>query len=137
HARSCGLPYETLPFIRFAEQLKRSERVTGVSLDTKHFRDHLQLLAGFAKHFKTHTTADLRQLSWQVYECAFRTNVLSGAFGDDVRTARLVPLRFNFERGEVAWSGTIVGFNWSGHLDASYLPQRILSYKKAQRLERV
>ena len=34
-------------------------------------------------------------------ERALRTNVLGGAFGDDVRTARLVPLCFYLESGEM------------------------------------
>jgi hypothetical protein len=40
-ARSGRFPNEPAPFIRFAEQLKGSERVAGMTLDTKYLCDHL------------------------------------------------------------------------------------------------
>jgi hypothetical protein len=40
-ARSGRFPNEPAPFISFAEQLKGSERMAGMTLDTKYLRDHL------------------------------------------------------------------------------------------------
>jgi hypothetical protein len=40
-ARSGRLPNESAPFIGFAEELERSERVAGMTLDAEHLRDDL------------------------------------------------------------------------------------------------
>jgi hypothetical protein len=114
--------------------LKRGERVSGMALDTKHFRDYLKLLTGFTEHFETYTTTDLGQLSRQVHECAFWTNILGGAFRDNVRAAGLIPLRLHLEAREVTWAGAILWFHLPGHLGAllSALigPNRILTRRR-------
>jgi hypothetical protein len=79
-----------------------------MTLDAKHFRDHLQLLAGFTEHFETHTAADLGQVSRQVHERALWSNILGSAFRDDVRAAWFIPLRFYLEAGKVTWAGAVL-----------------------------
>jgi hypothetical protein len=90
--------------------------MAGMAFDAEDLSDDLELLACFVEDFETHATADFRQLSWQVYERAFRTNILSGALGHDVRAAWVVPLGFYLEAREVTWSGTIVSLNVSRHV---------------------
>src|SRR5689334_9941769 len=86
-----------------------------MTLDAQHLRDHLQLLAGLAVHFKTPGTADVRQVSRYMYERSFGTAILRHPFGDDVRSARFIPLGFDLEAGEITWSRAILCFHWSGH----------------------
>src|ERR1041385_4872848 len=93
--------------------------MAGMTFDTEHFGNHLQLLACLAEHFETHATTNVRQMSRQMYERSFRANILSGAFDHDVCAAWFVPLGFYLETGEVAWARTIVGFDLPGHLGAS------------------
>src|SRR4051812_29545627 len=86
-----------------------------MTLDAQHLRDHLQFLTGLAEHFETHATTDRGELSRQVYECAFRSNVLSDAFGDDMRAAWFIPLRFHLETCEITWTGAVLFLHLSGH----------------------
>jgi hypothetical protein len=105
---SSGFPNETSPLISFAEELKSRERMTGMALDAQHLGDHLQLLASFAEHFKPNATADVRQLSRQMYERALRANVLGCTFRNDVCAARFIPLGFDLEAGEITWSRAVL-----------------------------
>src|ERR1041384_8683170 len=89
--------------------------MTRMTFDAQHFRDHWQLLTGFAGDCEHHTTADLRQLTRQVDQRSFRSDVLRRAFRDDVGAARFVPLRFHFEARKIAWSRSIVAFELPDH----------------------
>jgi hypothetical protein len=71
--------------------------MTRVALNAQHFSNHLQLFSVFALYFKSHTTANFRQLSRQVNESAFRSDILRDALGNNVRTARFIPFSTHFE----------------------------------------
>src|SRR5438552_14215912 len=50
-----------------------------------------------------------------MHESAVRTNVFRRAFGYDMSTIRLVPLRVYFQRGQITRSGSIVEFDVARH----------------------
>ena len=78
--------------------------MTRMTFNAQHLGDDLKLLARFAGNFESNATTYLWQLAWQVDQRSFRANVFSRAFGDDMRTARLVPLSAHFEAREITWS---------------------------------
>jgi hypothetical protein len=59
-ARRGRFPNQASPFVSFTQQLKRRERMAGMTLNPKHFRDHLQLLPRLTKDFEPDATANLR-----------------------------------------------------------------------------
>src|ERR1700752_278789 len=56
-----------------------------------------------------------------MYQSSLGTNVLRCSFGDDVRAARFVPLRFDLETGEITCSRTVFCLHWSRHVGRSPL----------------
>ena len=58
--RSCRLPNHASPFVCFAEELKRCERMTGIAFDAQYLGNYLQLLTIFALNFQPYPTSNVR-----------------------------------------------------------------------------
>jgi hypothetical protein len=73
-----------------------------VTFNAEDLGNHLKPFAMLTMHFKANGTANLRQLSGQVNQSAFRPNIFCGALGYNMTTRWFVPFRFHFQTGQVA-----------------------------------
>jgi hypothetical protein len=68
-----------------------------IALDAQNLRDYLQFLSIPTLHFQAHATANVRQPSREMDECAFRAHVFRCALRQDVGATRLIPFGAHFE----------------------------------------
>ena len=73
-----------------------------VALKPQDLCHDLQFLPLFVEDGQLHAAADIRQLSLQMHERAFRADVLSRAFRDNVLAFFRLPLGAHQQRCEVA-----------------------------------
>jgi hypothetical protein len=78
--------------------------MTRVAFNAEHFGDHLESVAAFTKNLESNRAAHIGQLSRQVNQRSFGTDILGCALGNNVSAGGFVPLSFNFEGCEISWA---------------------------------